>query len=106
MIGVVSMIWGFIFYAFAVLALLDVFHRFWGLRRTPLWLRGMLRSTPNPFGSLSVKTPPLSGVFRQNAARGRRFIKASLALIKRHLQVAFYDRMPPTGGVLLGLDWP
>ena len=101
MIGVDFMIWGFVFYAIVVHALLDVFRRFWGLRGTPLWLQGVLRSTPDPFGSLSVKMPPPGDVFRQNAAGGRRFIRANLALIKRHLQVAFYHRTPPEGGTLL-----
>ena len=62
---------------------------------------GVLRSSPDPFGSLSVKTPPAGGVFRQNASRCRRFIRASLALIKCHPQVAFCHRTPLEGGALL-----
>ena len=62
---------------------------------------GVLRSTLDPFGSLSMKMPPLGGIFRQNAPGGRRSIRTSLALIERHLQVAFCHRTPPEGGVLL-----
>ena len=66
-------------------AMFDVFHRLWGLRRTPLVASGVLRSTLDPFGSLSVKMPPPGGVFKQNARGGRRSIRASLALIEHHL---------------------
>ena len=61
----------------------------------------VLRSSPDPFGFLFVKMPPSGGVFRQNASGCRRFIRASLALIKRHPQVAFCHRTPPEGGALL-----
>ena len=101
MIGVGFMIWGLDFVAFDEHAMLDVFRRLWGLRRAPLVASRVLRSTLDPLESLSVKTPPPGGVFRQNAPGGRRSIRASLALIEHHLQVAFYHRTPPEGGTLL-----
>ena len=101
MIGVGFMIWGLNFVVFVEHTMLNVFRRLWGLRRTPLVASGVLRSTLDPLGSLSMKTPPLGGIFRQNAPRDRRCIRASLALIERHLQVVFYHRTPPEGGALL-----
>ena len=80
MIGVSFMIWGLDFVAFDEHAMFDMFLRLWGLRKTPFVASGVLRSTLDPFGSLSVKTPPLGGVFT--------------------------DRTPLETGVLSGPDWP
>ena len=63
-IGVGFMIWELDFVAFDEHAMLDVFRRLWGLRRTPLVASRMLRRTLDPFGSLSVKTPPPGCIFR------------------------------------------
>ena len=65
---------------------------------------GVLRSSPDPFGSMSVKTPPVGHVFRQNAFGCRHFIRASLALIKRLPLGAFCLKMPPGGGIFIDRD--
>ena len=93
---------GFKYDSFDEHAMFDVFLRLRVLKRTFLVASGVLRSTLDPFGSLSVKMPPLGGIFRQHVPGGRCSNRASLALLERHLQVAFHHRTPPEGGVLLG----